>query len=90
MCRTTNGFEIAEADMQLRGAGNIDGTQQSGAAALRLADLSKDGEILRTARVVATEILEADLYLQNPENLPLLTHIANENAQKRGGWGRIS
>ncbi len=90
MCRTTNGFEIAEADMQLRGAGNIDGTQQSGAAALRLADLSKDGEILRTARVVATEILEADLYLQKPENLPLLTHIAIENAQKRGGWGRIS
>ncbi len=69
MCRTNDGFELAEADMKMRGPGDIEGTQQSGLAFdLHLANLSKDSQLLSHAREVASKILEKDPLLQLPEN----------------------
>jgi ATP-dependent DNA helicase RecG len=72
MVETTDGFRLAELDMKLRGAGDIAGTQQSGMAFdLRIADLSRDGQIIEQARRVAEGVLEADPLLDAPENLLL-------------------
>ena len=88
MCDSTDGFVISEADLKLRGPGNIEGTQQSGMVNLRLADLVKDSDMLHTARYIAEEVLEKDEFLQLPENLPLLRTL--NKAQKTYGFGRIS
>lgn len=89
MCRTNNGFEIAEADLRLRGPGNIEGTQQSGILNLRIADLARDGRILQTAREVAARILDQDPKLENPINLRLRTYM-DKNTGKMKAWSRIS
>jgi len=69
MCRTTDGFEIAEADLRLRGPGDLEGTQQSGLAFdLKVASLAKDGQILETARNWAKEIIERDPMLEAQPN----------------------
>ncbi len=68
MCRTNNGFEIAEADMKLRGHGDIQGTQQSGVAAFNLLSLVIDQEIIKTARIIAQHVLKEDPELENPSN----------------------
>ncbi len=75
MVRTNDGFEIAEVDLQLRGPGDIEGTQQSGLGVnLNIANLGKDGEILRIARNVASDILSDDPRLEKDENKLLLYH----------------
>jgi ATP-dependent DNA helicase RecG len=89
MCGTTDGFKIAEADMQLRGAGNIEGREQSGVMNFKIADLLQDGEILRIARETAIEILEEDLELLQEKNAPMRAYFERELAQKRG-FARIS
>jgi ATP-dependent DNA helicase RecG len=89
MCETTDGFKISEADLRLRGPGNIEGTQQSGMLNLRLADLSKDGKLLETARHIATEILEEDPSLEKEENTGLKKMILQMNQQSKV-WSRIS
>ncbi len=89
MVRTNNGFDIAEADLKLRGPGNIEGTQQSGILNLRLADLAKDGRILQTAREIAARILDDDPALQRPEHLPLKNYL-EENKKEAKVWSRIS
>ena len=72
MTRTNDGFEISEADLQLRGPGDMDGTQQSGIAFdLRIANIAKDGQILQLARDIAGEVLDADPDLAKPENAVL-------------------
>ena len=69
MVRTNDGFEIAEVDLKLRGPGDIEGTQQSGLGVdLNIANLGKDGEILRIARNVASDILDDDPKLEKEEN----------------------
>ena len=69
MCRTTDGFEIAEADLRLRGPGDLEGTQQSGLAFdLKIASLAKDGLILEAARNWAKQIVEADPMLETQPN----------------------
>jgi ATP-dependent DNA helicase RecG len=74
---TTDGFEIAEADLKLRGPGDIEGTQQSGIPFdLRIAHLGKDQQILQYARDKATEILESDPSLEKPENARLKALLA--------------
>lgn len=61
MTETNDGFEIAEADLKLRGPGDLEGTQQSGVAfSLRLADLARDGQIVQLARNMAESVLDAD------------------------------
>lgn len=89
MVRTNNGFEIAETDLKLRGPGDLMGTQQSGALDLLIADLGKDGELLKTARVAAQTILANDPLLQQAENSMILHQI--ESIKKSAvNWSRIS
>jgi len=90
MTRTNDGFEIAEADLSMRGPGDLEGTQQSGLPFnLRIADLTKDGQMLRFARDVANELLNADPHLVLPEN-----QIFNKQLQKMLNntvdWKKIS
>lgn len=69
MVRTNDGFEIAEADLKLRGPGDLEGTQQSGVAFdLKIADIARDGQLLQVAREVAQRIVEADPDATLPEN----------------------
>lgn len=89
MVRTTNGFEIAEADLRLRGPGNIEGTQQSGILNLKIADLARDGKILQNAREIAMRILDKDPKLEHHLNVPLRVYL-EKNAKKFRGWSRIS
>ena len=89
MCRTTDGFEIAEADLKLRGPGDIDGTAQSGILNLRIADLSKDGKILQAARHEAIEILDNDPRFEQPEHERLKDFIAELDKQQRA-YSRVS
>jgi ATP-dependent DNA helicase RecG len=89
MVRTNNGFEIAETDLKLRGPGDLMGTQQSGALDLLIADLGKDGELLKQAREEAQLILEKDPMLQSAENNMILHQI--ESMKKTAvNWSRIS
>lgn len=90
MCRTTDGFEIAEADLKLRGPGDIEGTQQSGLAFdLHIASLARDGQILEIARTLAREIIESDPLLEQPQN-NLLRNRLNKLFAKKVDWSRIS
>ncbi len=89
MCQTNDGFKIAEADLRLRGPGNIEGTQQSGMLRFLLADLARDGHILSAARDIATGILEKDPTLQWPEHSRLNLHLTSEHKDARV-WSRIS
>ena len=68
MVETNDGFEIAEVDLKLRGPGNIMGKQQSGILNLKIADVTKDGKILKLAREVAKYILKNDPNLEKPSN----------------------
>ena len=69
MVRTNDGFEIAEADLKLRGPGDLEGTQQSGMAFdLKIADLARDGQLLQYVREIATSIVDSDPNTNLPEN----------------------
>ena len=69
MTSTNDGFEIAEADLKLRGPGDLEGTQQSGIPFdLKIADIARDGQLLQYARRVAEEIIEQDPEERTPEN----------------------
>lgn len=90
MVESNDGFEIAEADLKLRGPGDLDGTQQSGIPFnLKIASLTRDGEILQFAREVAQQLIDSDPQLEKPENV-----IFNRQLRKLGGnrysWGLIS
>lgn len=88
MCKTNDGFEIAEVDMQLRGPGDLMGTQQSGVLNFKLANLSKDQKILNAARFIAEEILNDDAQLSLPENQPIKNHFLKYHKDKIV-WSRI-
>lgn len=75
MVRTNNGFEISEIDLQLRGPGDITGTQQSGVLDLKLADLAKDQIILSEARNTVIELFSEDPQLEKPENAILKAYL---------------
>lgn len=69
MVRTNDGFEIAEADLKLRGPGDLEGTQQSGIAFdLKIADIARDAQLLQYVRSIAEDIVEHDPGAQRPEN----------------------
>jgi ATP-dependent DNA helicase RecG len=89
MVRTTDGFEIAEVDLKLRGPGDLAGTQQSGVVDLKIADISKDGAILELARKAAIGLLKQDPQLSKPENR-ITGKILNEKLQEKGDWSRVS
>ena len=89
MVRTTDGFEIAEVDLRLRGPGDIEGTTQSGILNLRIADLAKDGKILQVARDTAQEILLSDPNLEQPQHQKLKLYLTAHNKNARV-WAKIS
>ena len=88
MVKTNNGFEIAETDLQLRGPGNIDGTQQSGVLDLKVANIVTDQELLIQARTCVQEIFEKDPQLALPEH-----QVLHQTLQAKGeglSWDKIS
>jgi ATP-dependent DNA helicase RecG len=89
LCETNNGFDIADVDLKLRGPGDLTGTQQSGIMDLLLADLAKDGAILKAAREAADAILQEDPELILPKNEPIRSHI-DALRKEETNWSRIS
>lgn len=89
MVDTTDGFKIAEVDLKLRGPGDLMGTRQSGALDLLVSDLVKDGEILKTARIAAQDLLKNDPQLAKSEHQMIRRHIDSFN-KNAVNWGRIS
>ena len=90
MTSTTDGFVIAEADMQLRGPGDIEGTMQSGLPFdLKIANLARDGQIIQLARKAAEALLDDDPELAKPENAAFLRAL-NETISRTTDWSRIS
>jgi ATP-dependent DNA helicase RecG len=89
LLQTNDGFKIADADMKLRGPGEIEGTRQSGAPQFRLADLVTDEIILNEARSSAEEILEADPMLEQSQHRMLQKYLA-EQGRKLKKWGKVS
>ncbi len=89
MVRTNNGFEISETDLQLRGPGDLMGTQQSGALDLLIANLGTDSEILQHARNEAQRIINDDPELEKPQNLAIRVQI-DSMRKSVVNWSRIS
>jgi ATP-dependent DNA helicase RecG len=89
MVRTTNGFEIADVDLNLRGPGDMSGTQQSGVLDLLLADLVKDQDILTEARDIAERIITKDPQLAAPVNQVLVAHL-QKMKKSHINWAYIS
>ncbi|HET8809893.1 MAG TPA: ATP-dependent DNA helicase RecG [Flavobacteriaceae bacterium] len=89
MVQSSDGFEIAEVDLKLRGPGDIMGTQQSGVLNLKIADLIRDNEILKLARSYAFKILSEDSNLEKPENSSIKRTFA-QMAKFRNIWNYIS
>lgn len=90
MVDTNDGFEIAEADLKLRGPGDIEGTQQSGVAFdLKIADLARDGQLLQYVREVAEKLIDDDPDASKPENAIVWGRLA-EFRKKNVDWSAIS
>ena len=89
MCRTNDGFEIAEVDLNLRGPGDLMGTQQSGLLNLKIADIVKDNPILKLARYHAIQLLKNDPKLEQAMHLPIRKTYA-ELVKGKALWGYIS
>lgn len=90
MTQTTDGFVIAEADMRMRGPGDIEGTMQSGIPFdLHIANLSTDGQIIAQARQAAERLLDSDPDLQHPANR-LFAISLKEAVSRAADWSRIS
>ena len=88
MVDSTDGFRIAEADLRLRGPGDLQGLQQSGILQLKLADIVDDEPIVRAARETVQEILEKDPQLQSIDNACLRLHL--QKNKRALTWGKIS
>jgi ATP-dependent DNA helicase RecG len=89
MVRTSNGFEISEVDLKLRGPGELAGTRQSGMLAFKIADITTDYNILKAAREAAIELLETDENIQFPENWPIRDYIL-QNEKEKPLWIKIA
>jgi ATP-dependent DNA helicase RecG len=89
MVRTSDGFEIAEVDLKLRGPGDLMGTQQSGLLNLKIADLVKDNDILKTARYYALQVLKEDPGLQLEKNRALRLNYT-QLIKHKNIWNYIS
>lgn len=90
MCETNDGFEIAEADLKLRGPGDLEGTQQSGTAFdLKIADIARDGQIVQVARDEAQAIIDEDPTCQSVKYQILWLHL-QELRKTNINWSAIS
>ena len=90
MCDTNDGFQIAEADLKLRGPGDLEGTQQSGIAFdLKIADIARDGQIVQIARDEAQKIIDNDPLCTKTEN-QILWNRLKELRKTNINWAAIS
>ena len=90
MCDTNDGFRIAEADLKLRGPGDLEGTQQSGMAFdLKIANIARDGQLVQLARTEAQAIIDADPQFEHPQN-SLLWNRLRELKKTHINWAAIS
>jgi ATP-dependent DNA helicase RecG len=88
MCNTTDGFVIAEKDLEIRGPGDIDGTRQSGALNFKLASLINDRPTMEIAKEAAAAICEKDPNLTMPEHLAIRSFLQTQKTKI--GWGKIA
>ncbi|MEI8142636.1 MAG: ATP-dependent DNA helicase RecG [Chitinophagia bacterium] len=88
MCNTTDGFVIAEKDLEIRGPGDIDGTRQSGALNFKLASLINDRPTMEIAKEAAAAICEKDPNLNMPEHLAIRSFLQTQKTKI--GWGKIA
>lgn len=89
MCETNDGFRISEVDMELRGPGDILGTQQSGIVDFKRLDLVKDAEMIKLAQSVVVYLMAKDPHLQAPEHIELREYYRTQY-KGRNKWGKIS
>ena len=90
MCDTNDGFEIAEADLKLRGPGDLEGTQQSGMAFdLKIADIARDGQLVQMARDEAQKIIDDDPTCTSPQHQMLWNRL-RELRKTNINWAAIS
>jgi ATP-dependent DNA helicase RecG len=89
MCKTNDGFEIADVDLRLRGPGDLAGTQQSGLPDFKISNLATDGAILTEARNAALKVLEEDPQFSQPKNHVIASYLNFINRNKQD-WARIS
>jgi ATP-dependent DNA helicase RecG len=89
MVSTSDGFRIAEADLRLRGPGDIQGTQQSGVLDLRIADIVKDEKLVKYTRDLASAIILEDGALSHPKNAILARQMEMIDRHHQN-WGLIS
>ncbi|MBR4841944.1 MAG: ATP-dependent DNA helicase RecG [Bacteroidaceae bacterium] len=90
MTATCDGFEIAEADLKLRGPGDLEGTQQSGIAFdLKIANLARDGALIEHVREIAKQIVADDSELSRPENM-LMGRVLRRLKKSQFDWSSIS
>jgi ATP-dependent DNA helicase RecG len=90
MIRTSDGFEIAETDLQLRGPGDIEGTMQSGIPFdLKISDLGRDGQLIAYVRDIAEKIVADDPMLEKENNI-ILRNEMKRLFSKKQSWSNIS
>jgi ATP-dependent DNA helicase RecG len=89
MVETQDGFEISEVDLQLRGPGDLMGTQQSGALQFKIANLAKDGQIIQLARNTVQELIAKDFSLELAEHQKMKRVLQHLLASKPN-WGKIA
>lgn len=89
MVSTTDGFEIANFDLKLRGPGDLQGTQQSGVLDFKIADIVKDEKLVAYTRQLAKQLLEADPNLDKAENQLIAAHLQTIMHREKF-WGMIS
>ena len=89
MVTKNDGFEIAEVDLKLRGPGDLMGTQQSGVLNLKIADIVKDNELLKMARLEAMKILKEDPALKTAKN-KVIRFTYSQLAKFKNIWNYIS
>jgi ATP-dependent DNA helicase RecG len=89
MVSTNDGFELAEVDLKLRGPGDLMGTQQSGVLNLKIADIVKDNQILKSARDYAKRLLTEDPNLELPEH-KMVKYTYQQVAKHKNIWNYIS
>ncbi|HSB92379.1 MAG TPA: helicase-related protein, partial [Flavitalea sp.] len=88
MVATTDGFKIAEKDLEIRGPGEIEGTRQSGVLDFKLANILQDKDLLDLAKTVAGQIAESDPDLENPDNQPIKAYLRSLSGKT--AWSKIS
>jgi ATP-dependent DNA helicase RecG len=89
MTRTTDGFEISEEDLRIRGAGDFFGTRQSGMPELKLADITEDTDALETARNAATALITRDPELSDEAHIALRIYFDRYYADQSMGFLRV-